>query len=283
MLAQMDDLVQFYRGDYSRVSERFEHLHVEPCLRAVPWSFQECLDWVFPQDADERFNLVWSPRGLVWLCLLSCKPFLRLAQLQVRDVRRGVPHDRRIHDCPLRPYLFDGVAGALMFWDSAQASAPSIDFFSRSQHQLLATLEHFAAVVSELPQGGMLLDGQTSRHRAILKMIRDLSRELRQSRLVYRGDTGQRLPAAPFFDAHPDIRALTIRTVQMMFEDFRAFGPDNSEFPREAIYHALAEILGPLGVHNTHGKAFKAAGIKRLLVRHPPPPGMYPRDDDCDT
>jgi hypothetical protein len=220
-----------------------------------------------------RRRLVILLQERIWtLRLLECPPFRGLTEYQIQDVREHAPKPR-VKDCPERPFLLAGLAGALMFWESAQASAAYLDLLSAHQAQVLAVLDPFASVCTELPQRGMLFDGQITRHRSILKKMQDLSDELRQSRLLYRGHAGQRLPGAPFHDVY----TLSIQTVQMMAEDFLAFRP--REFSRDAIHHALEAILKPFGVRNTHGNPLTAAGIKKLLRRHPPPPYMYPRDN----
>ena len=175
----------------------------------------------------------------------------------------------RVYPCPERPILLTNLAGVLMYWESAHASAPYVDFFSAYQHQVVDVLENLWSVLLELPQRGMLLDEDPSLHDFIQKMTHNLWDKLRQSRLVYRAQAGQRMPAAPFHDA----RSLTMLTVQTMAEDFRAFGP--ATFSREAIYRAVVAILEACGVPSIQGKSWTAAGINKLLARHPP----YMRSD----
>jgi hypothetical protein len=62
-------------------------------------------------------------------------------------------------------------------------------------------------------------------------------------------------------------RAITRFTLWIMADAFRTHGP--STFTQEAIYHALAAILEPLGIDNERGKRWTAAGIKGLFRRHP--------------
>jgi hypothetical protein len=207
----------------------------------------------------------------VKLRLLKCTPFRGLPDDKVKDIRKKVPNPRaREKDCPERTLLLNSLAGALLAWETAQASAPYVDSLNADLDQLAAMLEHCVSVWEELPQLGIRFGGQASIHRSTLQMARDLMQQWRQHPLAYDAHASQRLPAAPFTKA----RDLTIQTVQLMFEDFRAFGPDEEEFPRDAIYHALAAILKAFGVRSIQGRSFTAAGIKRLLARHPPPPYM---------
>jgi hypothetical protein len=206
--------------------------------------------------------------------LLQCTPFRGLPEDKVRDVRKNAPKPRE-KDCPERPFLLNGLAGALLFWESAQASAPYMHSLNTDLDQLVAILQNRASVWSQLPDLGIRFGGQNSTHCAILRTIRDLTQQWRQWPLEYDAHVSQRLPGAPLFDA----RGLTTHTVQMMATDFRAFGPAKGEFPKEAIYHALAAILEPFGVRNIHGNTWTAAGIQKLLRRHPPWRDLYPRDD----
>jgi hypothetical protein len=201
--------------------------------------------------------------------LVACPPFDGLAEHEVRDVRPGGSRAPRIHACPERPLLLDGLAGALLMWESASATAARLAFLSSGLDELGAMLDYLAAVWADLPRSGFFLGVQAARHRSFLRQTRAYRDAVRELEPVHRVQAGQQLPGTPFHDA----RSLTLKTVQMMDADFRALGPP--DFSQEARFRALAAILEPLGVHNTQGKPFTAAGIKKLFQRDPSMKDMY--------
>jgi len=204
--------------------------------------------------------------------LLACPPFCGLGEHEVRDVKPDGSRAPRVYPCPERPILLVNLAGVLMFWESAQDSTIYMDSLNTDVAQLAAILEERVSLWKQLPQLGIHFGGQTSSHRATLQMADDLIQQWRQRPLEYRAQAGQQLPAAPYHT----VRALTLQVVQLMAEDFRAFGP--ATFSQEAIYRAVAAILKACGVPSIQGKSWTAAGIKKLLARNPPTPDMYPRD-----
>jgi hypothetical protein len=214
--------------------------------------------------------------------LLECPPFRGLAGNQVKDVRsedpktkKRIPKNRQIQPCPERRWLLRNLVGALMLWDSAQASATLLASFRRHQEQVLAALDpaldaHEAWLWKLRRLGMVSKEGQPISLRPFLKAKQDLHNAISNPQPVPGAQTSQRLPGMSSHPEHPvTLHTVTIETVQRMFEDFLAFGPQT--FSREAIYAALAAILNQLGVPSIQGKCFTAAGIKRLLAQHPPP------------
>jgi hypothetical protein len=114
----MNDLVDHYRN---WPGQRFAY-DVEPCLHAVPWPLQSCVELVTPvgreEDPTARREYPFNTLGFLQRCLFGCTPFLGLTENTVRDVREHVPNPReRIKDCPERPSLFDERAGALSTYE----------------------------------------------------------------------------------------------------------------------------------------------------------------------
>jgi hypothetical protein len=283
----MNDLVAYYRcipGQSFPWGRPFTYLNVEACLRNVPWPLGECVERVTPVGRattdlllPRRGRALFSAMGILQLCLFGCTPFRGLTENQVKDVRsedrkNRIPKRRQLQDCPDRPVLLDGLAGALLFWESGHASA-AWRYFSADRDQGLALLESWASFLTELRRRESPLENPTIRPQSLIKAIRDVidgMSEIQPSDVYHAGET---MPGAPIHHIH----ALTTQLVQMMTEDFRAFGPPT--FPQEAIYHAVEDILEPLGVRNFHGKPFTAAGIKKLLRRYPPPIYTRPWDN----
>jgi hypothetical protein len=142
------------------------------------------------------------------------------------------------------------------------------------QANVVATLDHWLSVYADLPLRGILLDGNASRHRSVLKQMRRLRDALHESQIVFFAGAGLSLPATPL---DLDARAMTLKTVQLMATDFRAFGPKT--FSQAAICRAVAAILETLDIRGLQGKPFTAEGVKKALARHPPTPAMYSRDN----
>jgi hypothetical protein len=220
------------------------------------------------------------------LRLLACTPFRDLPENKIRDVRttdpkhkKRIPKARQVLPCPERRGLLSSLAGVLAFWKTAQASN-AWRYFAADRDQGLAIHQKWIALLTEHQRRRMPFVDQTIRPRALLKAIQYVSNEISKMQPAdvealgpVKPDALDRaMPGAPLYDTDE----LTVRAVQMMFEDFRFFGP--REFPRDAIYYAVAAILNGVGVPSIRGKRFTAAGIQRLLVRQPPEPYMSPGD-----
>jgi hypothetical protein len=211
---------------------------------------------------------IWKQR------LLTCPPFRGLSGPEVWDVEPGGARPPCRHACPERRALLLNLAGIMLFRESAADPTYTVNFDRGYQADMVATLDHWRAVYADLPPRGILLDGNASRHRSVLKQMRRLRDALHEGRLVLFAGAGLSLPAAPL---HLDARAMTLKTVQLMATDFRAFGPKT--FSQAAICRAVAAILETLDIHSLQGKPFTAEGVKKVLARHPPTLAVYGRDN----
>jgi hypothetical protein len=269
----MDDLAEHLRSwshqpHETLVEGRFEttlgplffRLNVGRCLRAVPLSLSECLargligELVPESEIDISMEV-----GILKLCLLGCKPFVGLSSPEILDVRKGVPRNRRTYRCQNWAGLFKGLAWALFAYDRALYAEGWSDF-SDELRQTVAGLERSAALLDQLHQHGRTLVHQSLiRPRSIPALLRDVRRVRMNLTLI------QEVDYRHAFGGVPQAWALAQYLVQDMVEAFKDDGP--SEFPKAAMYAALAAILKPLGVCNQRGKPVTAAGIKGMRRR----------------
>jgi hypothetical protein len=243
----------------------FTHLDVEACLRAVPWSLQECRERL---EGEVEGRRVVNVLGILQVCLLGCKPFRGLTEHQVKDVRPGIPRKRQIYDCRNRPQLLGLLAGCLSSYEAGFSADTWRDFDAARQFSL-AFIRAAESLLMELRRLGTPLEDPILRHRATTSLVKTLQRAADiMSRLQPADDlhAGGITPGTP----HPMARVqLTSMLVRDMVDSFHVHGP--STFPEEAIYQAVAAILKPFGVHSEHGKAFKPSGIKAVMRRRPRP------------
>jgi hypothetical protein len=282
-----DDLVEYYRSVcdggivervemvYSlrrvetavslRLEPLFPHLTVEPCLRAVPLSLEDCLarePWV----EDTWGTSVVRPRRILNICLLGCPPFMGLDPPQiwcVPESQKDPPRSPYPVACQNREALFDGLIQDLLVYQwGRKGLLPDGQELALMLLETRRALESYGQIPRELAR----------QHRRYADQPDDMSPAeavgvFEKARRIVSNTTAEDLQHTIAKRLRP--AALRRQLVNDMAKDFAAHGPLLSEFPMAAVHATLAAILNSFGVCNQRGNSFKAAGIKSLLRSRP--------------
>ena len=206
----------------------------------------------------------WKPRLFWEQRLLECPSFLGLEE-EVRDVRPHGSRAPRIHPCPTRSALLDTLAELLEVHDCA-LSFNTWPEFATERERAITVLQVAAGMLRKLRQRGIPLEDSSLHHRSTRILL---------NRLHETADLLSRIQPADELHAgglrpgptHPLAHTQTNDLVWGMARLFRLYGPPT--FSQEAIYRAMAAILGSLGILSARGKPFTTAWIKKLRMRDP--------------
>jgi hypothetical protein len=254
-----DDLVQHYRNWPGR---HYVYINVERGLRAVPWRLEDCVPRVTSKGRERKRSLrreyPFNDLGFLQLSLFGCPPFLGLTERQIKNVKPHVPPSQRLCDCPHRPRLFNGLVLALVAYEGERRSDDQWPDLAELWHQGRVACQQMELRLSKLRRRDIPLTNQTLHHRSTashINMIRGTA------------DLFAKFEAADYYHSggSASTHVITRFLLWMMAGDFRTHVPT---FTQEAIDHALAAILEPLGIYNERGKPWTAAAIKGLFRRH---------------
>jgi hypothetical protein len=227
----------------------FSYLTIEPCLRAVPQSLEECLaqgPWV---EEAARGGFILRRRRILRVCLWGCPPFKGLAPPQIRAVLRYRKNQRpqtRCYPCQNRDALFDDLVEAVHAYEVRRCDLQPA---RRAKSRKLQRAREYAEELRRQKKPFANPDIGLS-PAAFIQLVDEVEKV--RSKI-------------PPDELRRQVWALKQRLVVDMAKALDAHGPP--KFPKVARHAVLADILTALGVTNQQDKAFTAAGIKGILTR----------------